>query len=120
MESVGPEKEKSPEGEEEEEEPLPLTSKDWWRSQRRHFFILSEAGKPIYSLHGDEDQLASLMAVMQAMVSYVADMGPGGDALSSMSLAGGGRIVFSPRPPIVLVAVSWGAESDRQLLQQLT
>ncbi len=52
------------------------------------------------------------------MVSYVADMG--GDSLTSMALSGGGRIVFSPRPPLVLVAVSWGAESDRQLVQQLT
>ena len=49
----------------EKEDETPLTAKRWWRRGRRHFFILSEAGKPIYSLHGDEDQLASLMAVMQ-------------------------------------------------------
>jgi hypothetical protein len=36
-----------------------------WRQQPKHFFILSEAGKPIYSRHGDEDELSSLMAVMQ-------------------------------------------------------
>ncbi len=97
---------------------VPLTLRESWKRQRRHFFILSEAGKPIYSLHGDEDELASLMAVMQAMVSYVADMDEG-DSLGCMSLAGGGRIVFSSRPPLILVAVSWGAESERQLRQQL-
>ncbi len=102
-----------------EEDPPPLTARPCWRRRRRHFFILSEAGKPIYSLHGDEDELASLMAVMQAMVSYVAGMSAS-DALAGMALEGGGRIVFAPRPPLILVAVSWGAESERQLGQQIT
>jgi hypothetical protein len=36
--------------EEEEEEKLPIERNDEWRSQSKHVFILSEAGKPIYSL----------------------------------------------------------------------
>ena len=51
-----------------------LTLSPTWRYKKKHFFILSEAGKPIYSRYGDEDQLASLMAVMQATVSFVQDM----------------------------------------------
>ncbi len=34
----------------EEEEALPVERNDEWRSQPKHVFILSEAGKPIYSL----------------------------------------------------------------------
>lgn len=36
-------------------------------------FILSLAGKPIYSRYGNEDKLASIMGVMQALVSFVED-----------------------------------------------
>ena len=43
--------------------------------QNKHMFVLSEAGKPIYVLHGDEDdhQIVAMCGVMQALVSYVAD-----------------------------------------------
>ena len=42
-----------------------------WRRQRRHVFILSNAGKPIWALHGSEDALAGFMAVIQAMLAFV-------------------------------------------------
>lgn len=35
--------------EEEEEEPVDYVRTPEWRKQRKHIFILSEAGKPIYS-----------------------------------------------------------------------
>lgn len=31
---------------------------DAWRHQDRHFFIITSAGKPVYSMVGDEDALA--------------------------------------------------------------
>ena len=83
---------------------------------RKHIFVLSDAGKPIFALHGDEDEQASLMAVMQAMVSYVADMG---DSLRSL-VVGGKKIVFLSKGPLILVAVSKGKESNMQLSVQLT
>ena len=46
-----------------------------WRQHRKHVFILSNAGKPIWTLHGDENALAGLMAVIQALVSFVHDKG---------------------------------------------
>ena len=78
--------------------------------------MLSDAGKPIYTLHGDEDEQSSLMAVMQAMVSYVADMG---DSLKSF-VVGVKKIVFLSQGPLILVAVSHGKESIKQLTVQLT
>lgn len=46
-----------------------------WKRQSKHVLILSNAGKPVWSLHGDENALAGLMAVVQALVSFVHDRG---------------------------------------------
>ncbi|KTG00672.1 hypothetical protein cypCar_00026832 [Cyprinus carpio] len=42
-----------------------------WRQHRKHVFVLSEAGKPIYSHYGNEEALSSTMGVMMALVSFV-------------------------------------------------
>ena len=87
-----------------------------WSNKLKHFFILSEAGKPIYSRHGDEDQLASLMAVMQATVSFVQDMGDNIRAIRSK----GTTIVFLNRKPLILVGVTHMLENVTQLIVQMT
>lgn len=51
------------------------TSHPNWAKHAKHIFVLSSAGKPIYSRYGDEQNLAPFMASLTAMVSYVADMG---------------------------------------------
>lgn len=38
--------------------------------QDKHVFVLSSAGKPIYSRHGDEQSLAPFMGVIQAIISF--------------------------------------------------
>ena len=78
-----------------------LTLSPTWRYKKKHFFILSDAGKPIYSRYGDEDQLASLMAVMQATVSFVQDMSDNIRAIKS----NGTSIVFLNRKPLILVNI---------------
>ena len=87
-----------------------------WTSRPKHLFVLSGAGKPIFSLHGDEDELASLTAVMQALVSYVDDLG---DTLRAFKTSDR-TVVFSSRGPLIFVAVSGGGESVPQLHMQLT
>lgn len=42
-----------------------------WRQHRKHVFVLSEAGKPIYSRYGNEEALSSTMGVMMALVSFI-------------------------------------------------
>lgn len=42
-----------------------------WRSHKKHVFVLSEAGKPIYTRYGSEEALSSTMGVMMALVSFV-------------------------------------------------
>ena len=39
-----------------------------WKEQKRHYFVLTEAGKPVYSRHGNEDKLSAVMGVMLAML----------------------------------------------------
>jgi len=88
-----------------------------WQTKSKHIFILSDAGKPIYSHHGDEDELSSLMAVMQAHVSFVQDMD--GDNIRAIHCHDC-SIVFLNKGPLILVAVSRGMETVTQLIVQLT
>lgn len=46
-----------------------------WRNKRKHVFVLSEAGKPIYSRYGSVEALSTTMGVMTALVSFVQSAG---------------------------------------------
>eukprot|EP00038_Savillea_parva_P002481 m.114717 g.114717 ORF g.114717 m.114717 type:complete len:491 (+) comp10854_c0_seq2:327-1799(+) len=86
-----------------------------WRAHDKHVFIFSIAGKPIYSRWGDEDKLASLFGVMQALVSFVQE----DDDELQMIKAGDFRITFQVRGPIVLVMAARTGESQAQMMMQL-
>lgn len=87
-----------------------------WLNQNEHVFILSTAGKPIYSLHGSEDKLATLYGVMQALVSVFQS---NQDTLMSIH-AIGIQFVYLVRPPLILVAASRKRLSVQQIQLQLT
>lgn len=87
-----------------------------WLNQREHFFVLSSAGKPIYSLHGSEDKLATIYGVMQALVSVVQESQ---DVILSIH-AIGMKFVFLLKGPLILVAVSRRILSVQQIQLQLT
>nr|CAG4650865.1 EOG090X03TW [Simocephalus serrulatus] len=86
-----------------------------WKNQKKHFFVLSEAGKPIYTRHGNEEQLVTLFGVMQALVSFVED----GEDSMDMILAGDTKFIFLHKTPLILVAVSKMKDSILQLQLQL-
>ncbi|VVD06029.1 unnamed protein product, partial [Leptidea sinapis] len=86
-------------------------------NKEKHVFILSTAGKPIYSRYGNEDKLAGLCGVIQALVSVVEEQKH--DILRSMSTADC-KAVFMVKGPLILVAVSKSNESENQLVLQLT
>ncbi|BFF96174.1 vacuolar fusion protein MON1 homolog A [Drosophila madeirensis] len=86
-----------------------------WRGQKKHIFILSEAGKPIFSLHGNEDKLVALFGVIQALVSFVQ---LGQDAITSIH-AGGIKFAFMQRSSLILVAATRTNMSVQQLHLQL-
>ena len=70
----------------------------------KHIFVLSSAGKPVFSLLGDEQRLSTLMGLIQALLSLCADCDDG-DEMESIT-AGSRRFVFLKRGNLVLVAVS--------------
>lgn len=87
-----------------------------WLNKQEHVFILSMAGKPIYSLHGNEDKLATLFGIMQALVSVVQS---NQDTIMSIH-ARGVRFVFLVKSQLILVAVSRKNKSVQQIQMQLT
>lgn len=87
-----------------------------WLNEREHIFVLSSAGKPIYSLHGNEDKLATLYGVMQALVSVVH---ANQDVIMSIH-SEGIKFVFLVKGPLILVAASRRNLSVQQIQLQLT
>ncbi|VDI45239.1 vacuolar fusion protein MON1 [Mytilus galloprovincialis] len=87
-----------------------------WQLEKKHIFILSSSGKPIYSRHGQEDKLVTIMGVLQALISFVS---AAKDSVRSI-VAGDHKFVFLVREHIYLVAVSKGLESVQQLVLQLS
>lgn len=86
-----------------------------WKNQKKNFFVLSSAGKPIYSLYGSEDKLVTTFGVMQALVSFVQS---NNDSIKAIN-AGNTKFVFLVKEPIILVTVSKTKESEGQLTKQL-
>lgn len=86
-----------------------------WLNERTHLFILSSAGKPIYSLHGCEDKLATLFGLLQALVSVVQT---NDDQLKSLYV-NGQTFVFLIKNPLILVGVSKTKRSAHQIQMQL-
>ena len=86
-----------------------------WASHRKHVFILSSAGKPIFSRFGDESKLSPVAGVLQALISFVQDTG---DTIRHVCV-GQHRIVFLMRGPLYLVAVSTCGDTVEYLWEQL-
>ncbi|XP_037967152.2 protein SAND [Plutella xylostella] len=85
-------------------------------NKEKHVFILSSAGKPIYSRYGSEDKLAGMCGVIQALVSVVEDQNQ--DILRSI-MTNDCKAVFLVKGPLILVAVSKSNENETQLVLQL-
>ncbi|XP_005724646.1 vacuolar fusion protein MON1 homolog B isoform X1 [Pundamilia nyererei] len=88
---------------------------DSWRQHRKHVFVLSEAGKPIYSRYGSEEALSSTMGVMMALVSFVQS----GDNIIRSVYSDEHTVVFLQKGPLVLVCVSSSHQSEQQLRGEL-
>ncbi|KAI9892982.1 MAG: Vacuolar fusion protein mon1 [Vezdaea aestivalis] len=95
----------------EEEEALRL-----FQSKYKHFFILSTAGKPIYTRHGDKGLISSEIGVLQTIIASH-------DSASSpikTFTAGPTRFVIRTEGPLHLVAISRNlGETETHLRSQL-
>lgn len=86
-----------------------------WRAKLKHFLILSSAGKPIYSRHGDDQLITNYMGVVQTLISFYQSAD---DTLRGFT-AGDVRFVVMSKGPLNLVAITRLPESDTQLRAQL-
>ncbi|KAG6000341.1 Vacuolar fusion protein mon1 [Claviceps pusilla] len=86
-----------------------------WKSKRKHYMILSSAGKPIWSRHGDLDLINSSIGVIQTIISFY----EGSKNPLQGFTAGNTRFIVLTRGPLHLVAISKFEESDSQLRAQL-
>jgi hypothetical protein len=48
-------------------------STTWLRSQRKHYFIVSNGGRPIYTLHGQPNDAAAVSALLFSFASLAHD-----------------------------------------------
>lgn len=113
----------SKEGKDKEEEHIVGTrrhhnediSQEVWRRHRKHVFVVSIAGKPIYSRFGDEQLLAPFMASLMALVSFVEDCQ---DSIRYF-VAGEWQVVFHVRGPVIAVCVCSTSERRSDLERAL-
>lgn len=86
-----------------------------WKSKLKHYMVLSSAGKPIYSRHGDLSLINSYMGVVQTIISFY----EGSKNPLQGFTAGNARFVIATEGPLYFVAISRLGESDAQLRAQL-
>ncbi|KAJ5093849.1 hypothetical protein N7456_009710 [Penicillium angulare] len=86
-----------------------------FKSKQKHFLILSAAGKPIWTRHGDGGLISSYVGIIQTIISFYEDSE---DQLRSFS-AGDTKFVIVTHGPLHLVAISRMMESENQLRLQL-
>jgi hypothetical protein len=86
-----------------------------WRSKLKHYMILSSAGKPVWSRHGDLSLINSSIGVIQTIISFFEGAK---NPLHAFS-AGDTRFLVTTQGPLYLVAISKLGESDAQLRAQL-
>ena len=94
-----------------------------WKRRRKHIFVLTNAGKPIYTRWGDVPELSGLIAtqmgLLQAVLSRSQCLAGGGGELRACYTKGT-TFVFLVRGPLYLVAISKTGESAAYLRLQLT
>lgn len=82
----------------------------------KNFFILTSAGKPIYSMHGSDAQVTSLMGIINTVMSYFQLQ----DSSHIRTIScGRAKIAFLDRSPIFLAAYSDRGETSNELINQL-
>jgi hypothetical protein len=86
-----------------------------WKSKRKHFIILSAAGKPIYTRHGSDAVISSYVGIIQTIISSFAE---NGDQLRSFQADGVLFVVLS-QTNLFLVGITSLPESEAQVRVQL-
>lgn len=87
-------------------------------NHKRHYFILSSAGKPIYSLHGSQDLLIVYSGIIQTIISFYefgGDSNEDSESIQSIESRDqqGNPILFTflNKSPIFLMSISLDPQS---------
>lgn len=88
-----------------------------WINQKCHIFILSNSGKPIYSLNGEEDKISHLFGIISAIVSVIEDDDE--DDIKSITTKDT-QFVFLIKTPLILCGVYKSKRTEQQITNQLT
>lgn len=100
-----------PDGDEVDEE----AAHELWKVKKKHFLILSAAGKPIYTRHGSDAIISSYVGIIQTIISaYESWENP----LKTFATKDT-RFVILSQTNLFLVAISSLPENDSQLRTQL-
>jgi hypothetical protein len=91
-----------------------LIDAQWYR-EKKHVFVLSLAGKPIFTLHGDENNLSDKFGLLATLVSFIEVTD---DTIRAINLQGL-KFVFLVRDPLIFVAISRFELSEQQIQMQL-
>lgn len=86
-----------------------------WELSKKHLFVLSASGKPIFSRIGDEQEIVTTFGLLQAIISIVLDCD---DAIQCMK-AGDRKIVFFAKNSLYFVAMTFTNEPEIILMKQL-
>lgn len=86
-----------------------------WKNKRKHFIILSAAGKPIYTRHGSDAIISSYVGIIQTIISSYSE---GDDDLKSFQ-AGHVQFVILSQTNLFLVGITSLPESEAQVRVQL-
>ena len=86
-----------------------------WKAKKKHFMILSAAGKPIYTRYGSDNTISNYIGIVQTIISSFKSFG---DPLRTFQ-AGEVKFVILSQSNLFLVAISSLQESEAQLRVQL-
>ena len=86
-----------------------------WKAKKKHFMILSAAGKPIYTRHGSDNTISNYIGIVQTIISSFQSS----DDPLKMFQAGDVKFVILSQSNLFLVAISCLPESESQLRVQL-
>lgn len=87
-----------------------------WSHHSKHIFIVTSAGKPVWSRWGDAGALSSLAPVVQAVLAFAEDSG---EPLTRLTLSDGSLFLVSTRGHLHCCALSRTGETVHSLTQQL-
>lgn len=89
--------------------------KSGWELEKKHIFILSSSGKPIFTRYGDEQEMVTTFGLLQAVISIALDSG---DTIRCIR-AGKRKIVYLLKNSLYFISISSTEEPEVVLLKQL-